>query len=215
MRLDIANAAWQLGGDAALVKAVARGDVAAYCECRDRNDRPIRVGRILGAGYRTLQTLTSGAAAGCALAIKVDGPVTLARGRTLVASLPGHGVQQRDIREGVLLARDDVVIETHLLVVHNPLLSTHRQDDAVRSVKRRVEALERRARRLHGKRVVRWAVVGDFNMGHAEMARRIGAPHSRGVEVMGFVYSQGWHDVDLHTRRLPGSDHPVLTINAT
>lgn len=225
MRIDIANLAWQEGGDERLVRAVAEGDVAAYVESRDRHDNPVRIKLILGTGFRVIQRLGSGAVAGSAFAVRRTSPVKVARWssrRASRASRRGGGVQDRYALVVVLVEKTkELVVETHLVIVHNPLRGTLRQDDSIDTVRglvgrasARRSRIQRRRSVTGRRRIVRWAVVGDFNTGHANMRHQLGGTGSLGVEVMGFVHGPGWGHPKLSTRNRPESDHPILTIHA-
>lgn len=223
MRIDIANLAWQLGGDERLVRAVAEGDVTAYVEGRDHDDDPVPIKHILGAGFRVIQRLGSGSVAGSAFAVRRSSRVKIARWnsrRASRASRRGGGVQDRYALVVVLVEKtSDVIYETHLVIVHNPLRGTGMQDDSIDTVRGLVgraaarRSVVRRRRSITGRRrIVRWAVVGDFNTSHEAMRNKIGGTGSLGVEVMGFVHGPGWGHPKLSTRHHAGSDHPILTV---
>jgi hypothetical protein len=230
----VVNATWQWGHDARLLRAVAEGaTVVAVVEGRTRTDDPVHVRAILGILlWQVAQVLRSGALAGCALAVRRTAPVRLVRWRSLKASAAGAGVQQRNLLHSVLVERvtaqgQTTVYEDHLIVVHNPLEHTGRQDDAVRAVRARRVRVQQRATTVRAKvaarlrqatgrpvvrRVVRWMVVGDFNRPHDAERRALGGLHSAGHDVMGVVWGDDWGHLEVTSAPYPDTDHHVLTI---
>lgn len=205
----LANLTYQWGGDTQLVTRVAEGghfdepaDVAFFVEARTADNQPLDIARILGRRWDVSQDTTSAATAGSVIATQR----TRARIRWSLLRLlsrAGHKVQDRFLRAGAIRST------RHgrwgrVAVVHFPLASTGRQEQAIAKLRRWV----RRQRRL-GKR---WMVAGDFNMPVAELARILGAPHFYGEDVMGFIWSEGWGPVDTYATHMDGTDHAVLTL---
>lgn len=233
MRIDLTNLTWQWRGDDALIRATARGDVACLVEARTSNDQPVRVHSALGAAWKVAQRVATGALAGCALAVRRTSGIRIARWQSLLASRAGHDVQQRNLIHAVLVERTPaLVVETHVILVHNPLQHTGRQDEAVRAVRARKVRVQLRAttvrakvaaklRRAAGRpvrlRVVRWVVLGDFNRPHAEERKALGGDWSAGHDPIGAVFSPEWDRATTQVtfRRIEHADHDTLTIKET
>lgn len=206
--IRLANLAYQLPGDQDLIRRLRDGtgadepaDVLALVEARDRNNQPVDVPRALGRRWSVSQDRTSGARAGSVLATR-RAAVRLRWSLSRLLSRRGRRVQDRYQRAGAIRVRRGPT--GRLNVLHNPLHSTGQQPEAVAAARAWVDQ-----QRSRGKR---WMVAGDFNMHHTEMARRLGAPHSYGKDVMGFIWSDGWGDVECHSSTYRGSDHAVLTL---
>ncbi len=211
-RYVTANLAWQLGGDVALVRALARtADVLALVECRDRHNDPVDVAAILGDGWAVVQDTSSGARSGNALAVRRSSGVDIVRHRLRRASTRGRKVQARYLLDVTL---DDNGRRTRLAVGHRPLPATGRQDAFDKAVRRFVRACRaRRAiQRARGRVPLRWALALDGNDRPSRIAARVDAPHVFGADVMAFVYSAGWGDVHRDAVRMAHTDHHVLTI---
>lgn len=205
-RYRAANLAWQLGGDVALVRKLAESaDVLGLVECRDVRNEPIDVAKVLGPGWDTAQDLSSAARAGSVVAVRRTPDLTLRWSRLTLASPAGPKVQDRYLRVAHII---DHGRPTRIGVIHPPLRSTGRQDDAVRTARAWVSRM--RAVRVVRPRL-RWLLAGDFNMAPAAMARLVGAPHHGGEGVLGICWSGGWGSSWVRADHLPGSDHAVLT----
>jgi hypothetical protein len=208
-----ANLAYQLGGDARLLRQLADGaDVLVLVECRDHNNEPIDVAAILGAGWRVWQNLRDGAHAGTVIAVCRGSGVhrrRLAAGRARVRRLasrllrlsgPGHDVQSRYLREAHLA---DAHGPFTLAGAHIPLPGTGRQDDAL-------AMLTDWWSTTPGRR----AAFGDGNTSWRNVRRELDAPHGDGADVMFACWSAGWPDdttvkaTSLDPRK---TDHHVLT----
>lgn len=215
-RYRTANLAFQLRGDVQLLKWLARdADVLGLVECRDRNDKPVDVAKVLGKGWDVRQDLSSGKRAGSVIAARKSADVEIKRShlqRISRASRQGAGVQDRYRRVAHL---DDNGTPTRFAVEHHPLKSTGRKDEAVGNARRWVRRLRGAAtrRRVQGFKRLRWMLVGDFNARHDAIRRELGAPFSAGVDVMGAVWSHGFGDAKVSiARHVPSTDHGVLTI---
>lgn len=203
------NLAWQLAGDARLLRTVADGaDALILVECRNKNNEPVNVAQILGPDWIVFQNLKDGSLAGTAIAIRRGGPLhrrfdpsVKAASRLLRLSRQGHKVQARYLRDARLRDADGAIT---LAGVHAPLRSTGLQDDALAVFKRWWKA-PRKGRRL---------AAGDGNNAPRVIAETVGAGWVAGGDVMFAVWSQGpWDDeVTVTHRRVAGSDHFVLTI---
>lgn len=223
LRVDLANLTWQWAYDAQLVENTAKGDVAAFVEARTADNEPVRIGRILGRGWRAVQNTATGATAGAAVAVRKGGRVKIRRRMFWRLSKAGRNVQQRDAVTVVLVERDgDTVIETHLIVAHNPLKSTGQQKAAVATARSRVLAARARRSRVQmrpstptRKHVIRWAVMGDGNMAPAEWCKALGGARFYGESPMAIVLGDGWGRVEFSKRHLRGADHAVLTLKET
>ena len=211
-RYDLANAAWQLAGDKALLLALAeRADVLLLVECRTRDNRPLDVARALGPGWDVRQDCTSAARAGSVVAVRRGSRVTIRRSRICLASPAGPGVQARYRRQATLVDRGGRrPRRVRIAVQHNPLPATGRQRLAVDSAC----GWARRARRWRRARPRRrcWLWAGDANMPPEQMGHHLGAPHHYGQRPMVAAWSVGWGRVNTSTRRIHGSDHAVLTL---
>lgn len=205
----VATLAFPLGGDAALVHEVTEGiDVAAYTEARNRANQPVDVRTILGDGWEVAQDTSSGARAGCALAVREGGDLERFRDFRLTqmndanadvqARYLLHDVLRETRRRGLWRRR------THVLVFHLPTPDTGKQQEALRVVQRRVRRLRLLRRR--------WIALGDPNMTPADLAAAIGAAHFHGDRPMCIAWSGGWGEVATGKTRLAGSDHAVLTV---
>lgn len=205
----LANLAYQLPGDKQLVRRLAEGgdfdepaDELFLVEARTADNQPLPIADYLGPRWDVSQDTTNGATAGSVIVTQR----TRARIRWSLLRLlskAGHKVQDRYLRAGAIRATSSGRWG-RVAVVHFPLKSTDRQDQAIAKLRRWV----RRQRRL-GKR---WMVAGDFNMPVAELARLLGAPHFYGEDVMGFIWSEGWGPVDTYATHMDGTDHAVLTL---
>lgn len=205
-RYRTANLAWQLGGDARLLRDLSDGaDVLSLVECRTRDNQPIDVGKILGPGWDTRQDIASAARAGSVVAVRRTPDLELRWSRLILASPAGPGVQERYLRVAHIV---DHGRPTRVGVLHNPLRATGRQDDAVRTARAWVGRM-RAVRALRPR--FRWMLSGDFNMAPAQMARLVGAPHSGGEGVLGVLWSGGWGSAWVRAEELPGTDHAALT----
>lgn len=205
-RYVLANMAWQLGGDARLIRTLAQvADVLLLVECRDRDNQAVVVSDYLDqADWIVLQDTSSAEDAGNAVAIRRGAGVNRRWTRSLVASLPGRDVQTRRLR---VVHLNDNGTATRLGLVHIPLLATGRKDDAVRTCRnwwRRVSSVKRRA------------LLGDFNMGHRDMRENLGAARatSFGRDVMGAVLAGEWRGAWVQWLTLQGTDHAVMVLHA-
>lgn len=207
-----ANLAYQLGGDRALLERLAsEGDVLSLVECRTRSNEPIDVADVLGPDFKVIQNLATAATAGTALAVRRHAGIRVARHDLRRASRPGRNVQARYLLDATLV---DQGRETALATGHRPLAATGRQDEfdrAVRDFARQCRN-RRRAQRARDVEQLRWMFAGDINEPPRKAARRLGAPHVHGADVMTFIYSAGWGPVVLDDFRVPQSDHHVLTL---
>lgn len=206
IRYRVANLAWQLGGDVALLRKLAESaDVLELVECRDVRNRPIDVGQALGVGWNTAQDISTAARAGSVVAVRRTPDLTLRWSRLILASPAGPGVQDRFLRVAHIV---DHGWPTRVGVLHNPLRGTGRQDDAVRTARAWTARL--RAVRVLRPRF-RWQLSGDFNMPPESMGRLVGAPHAAGEGVLGVLWSGGWGDASVSVDEVQGSDHAVVT----
>lgn len=197
-RYEGANLAWQLGGDARLVRELARdADVLLLVECRTKDGKPVDVKAILGDDWRIWQNLRNDALAGTVIALRKGGPVKFRRIshwlRLIKVNSTGHSVQARYLR--TLPVRDAEGPAT-LLAVHLPLGSTGLQDDALR-------VSEDVWRATKGRKIL----FADCNMRPAVFADALLAPHFRAEGVMVWLWSEGWSGVRVFWRNLRGSDH--------
>ncbi|MDN4174746.1 hypothetical protein QWY28_17425 [Nocardioides sp. SOB77] len=225
-----ANMAYQLGGDAQLLRRLADGwtdddgtrhaaaDVLELVECRTRDNQPLDVAEILGPGWDVRQDLRSADRAGSVVAVRRRSGVRIVWSRLQLASRAsraGAGVQDRYRRASVLV---DHRGPFRLGVQHDPLRSTGRQDDARRSslawVRRARRAMSRRAAAAVRRLPLRWMYVGDPNRPHHAVRAELGAPHSHGADVMTRVWSAGWGRARVSADRLSGTDHHVLTFTS-
>ncbi len=111
-------------------------------------------------------------------------------------------MQDRYQRTGAIRPKRGQVKRVNVL--HNPLKSTGRQQEAIDSAREWVDRQKREGKP--------WMVAGDFNTNHEDMRRKLGGAHSFGRDVMGFVLSDGWGDVEFSASVYRGSDHAVLTM---
>lgn len=203
---NLANLAFQLGGDAELIKTVAAdADLTVFVESRTAANTPIDVAKILGENYSVSQNLSNAAMAGTVIVVNLSRKSRLKIRWSIlqVLSKAGHKVQTRYLRIGAFRTLRDGKTG-RIAGVHIPLKSTGRQEAAVRKLKRWVK----RQRRLNK----RWMVIGDFNMKARELARLLDAPYYFGEDVMGFVCSEGWDIDDFDSKHLEGSDHAILKL---
>lgn len=201
-----ANLWWNSdGGDRRLVRTLAKdADVLALVECRTSDNKPLDIREILGVEWRVFQNTTDAARAGSAIAVHRDSGVRWRRPfptRARVMSAPGRDVQTRYLRTARLIDdRGPVTIG----VPHIPLEDTGRQDDAIRT-------LRAWWHRTPGRKVI----LGDGNMPHAELQKRIGAAYSDGADVMFVCWSTGWPAMTTKAARMSGTDHNVLRFAPT
>lgn len=196
-----ANLAWQLGGDARLLRELAENvDVLVLVECRDRDNEPVDVRGAIGVEWKVWQDLSSGARAGSVIAVHRDSGVRWRRirpSRLSVLSPDGDDVQTRYLR--TLRLRDDLGW-CRIAAAHPPLESTKLQDDANR-------ALAKWWRRTPGRK----AAFGDGNRNHESLRDTLRAAHSAGRDVMFAIWSTGWGRVWVHATEDPATDHHILT----
>lgn len=202
--VGFANLAYQLGGDVVLLRRLAREhNVLVLVEARDRGNDPIPVGQILGPDWRTAQNLSSGEAAGSAIAVHRGGPWRMGWTRSVLASRSsrlGAGVQNRYLR-AVGVRDDDGPIR--LGGVHLALKETGRHDDGLDVAREWFQRGEARG--------VRSLLGGDFNMPPTEARRQLGAPKGGGGDVMAAVWSAKWGSALLTKTKRAGTDHHTLT----
>jgi hypothetical protein len=195
------NLAWQLGGDARLVRELAAdSDVLALVECRTRENEPVDVAAILGDSWRVWQDTSSGARSGTAIAVRKVSDVKVRRAQRLSelvrVSIGTSKVQARYLRRVKL--RDSEGKLT-VMAVHIPLASTGLQDEAMRETQHAWS-------RTRGRRVL----FADGNMPPVVFAAQIGAAHFSGSGVMCAAWSRGWDSVKTRWFALVGSDHKTV-----
>lgn len=211
-RYVIGNAAFQLGHDRHLLRTLAAdADVLLLVECRTRDNHPLDVAAVLGAGWDVRQDCSSAARAGSVIAVRRGSGVTIRRSRLCLASPAGPGVQARYRRQAVLVDRTSRrPRRVRVAVQHNPLASTGMQRVAVGSACSWVRAARRWRHARPRRRVWLWA--GDANTSPGQMAQSLGAPHHYGQRPMAACWSAGWGQVHTSKRRVRGSDHAVLIL---
>lgn len=203
-RYDGANLAWQMGGDARLVRELAwHSDALVFVEARTRDNQPIDIKAILGDGWWVGQNLRNAALSGTAIAIRKGGSVkrrrVVAAYRRLVQiSRPGRKVQARYLR--AVPVRDPDGNAT-LIGGHIPILSTGQQPEAIAAVG-------------HFWRSTKGRKLGffDCNSRPAGFAAEVTAPNHDGDGVMVWLWSRGWSDVRVFWRKRRGSDHKTGTL---
>lgn len=201
-RYDGANLAWQMGGDARLVRELAaRSDALVFVEARTHDNQPIDIKAILGPNWWVGQDLRNAATAGTAIAIRKGGPVKRRRLvgllRLVQISGPGSKVQARYLRSVPI---SDPEGNATLFGVHIPLASTGQQDEAIAVVGEAWRATS--GRKL---------LFADCNTDPAGFAADVTAPHHDGDHVMVWLWSRGWENVRAYWRTRRGSDHNVGT----
>ncbi len=204
----VANLAYQLPGDHRLIRDLRDGrgfdepaDVLLLVEARDRDNKPVDVAKALGRGWTVSQDKSTGAKAGSVIATDRRA-VRLRWSLSRLLSRKGRKVQDRYQRAGAVRPKRGQV--KRVAVLHNPLKSTGRQQEAIDSAREWVDRQKREGKP--------WMVAGDYNTNHEDMRRKLGGAHSFGRDVMGFVISDGWGDVKFHASVYRGSDHAVLTM---
>jgi hypothetical protein len=213
---SVANLAWQLGGDADLVReTAANAEVLVLVECRTRAHDPIDIARILGRGWQVQQSgiaKPDDARAGTTTAVRNGIKVRRTRLSLLSdASHEGDGVQRRHQRLTVLEdPYADAVVD--LMGGHNPLPSTGRFMQARQNAQFLVANAQRRHHTLPKRR--QWLWMGDPNTDPATWARALGAARHYGIRPMAACWSNGWGDLATSRRHVKGSDHYVLTIGS-
>lgn len=214
VRIEAANLAWQLGGDATALRTLAeKADVLILVECRKMTDAPLDVAKILGAGWLVQQDLTSSARAGSVTAVRKASGIKVRSSRLRLLSKAGKGVQARHQRITGLKHPDGTITEVN--AAHAPLPSTGRVPQArarsrawVAATRRRMDAAAARRRGVQR----RWVWGGDCNANPADWAKTLGAPHFYGDRPMVICWSNGWGAVSTSKRRVAGSDHAVLVL---
>jgi hypothetical protein len=204
----VANLAYQLPDDHDLIRRLRDGtgfdepaDVLLLVEARDADNQPLDVAKALGRGWSVSQDRSNGATAGSVIAVRRE-TVRLRWSLSRLLSRKGRKVQDRYQRVGAV--RPKRASTARINVLHNPLRSTGRQEEAVANARRWVDRQNRRGKR--------WMVAGDFNMDANAMRIELGGARSFGADVMGIVLSGGWGDVDFSKSHYKGSDHAVLTM---
>ncbi len=204
----LCNLAYQIPGDHRLLRDVRDGrgfdepaDVLLLVEARDGDNKAVDVAGALGRGWTVSQDTSSGARAGSVIATDRR-RARLRWSLSRLLSRKARKVQNRYQRSGAVRPKRGKV--KRINVVHFPLPSTGQQPEAERALRAWVD---RQREQGHA-----WLVAGDFNQHHDVLRRKLGAPHSFGKDVMGFIYSGGWGDVDFHASNYRGSDHAVLTM---
>lgn len=197
-RYEGANMAFQLGGDARLLRELAEdADALLLVECRTKDNQPIDVKAILGPDWWVGQNLRNAALSGTAIAIRKRGPVKRRRIAALLrlvrVSGPGREVQARYLREALIRDEDGPAT---LMAVHIPLTSTGQQDEAV-------DVVHDTWRTTPGRKLL----FADCNGRPARFAATVTAPHFSGEGVMVWLWSEGWEGVRVLWRKIRGSDH--------
>ena len=198
-----ANLAWQLNGDARLVRELASGaDALVLVECRTKDNQPINIKGILGDPWWVGQNTRTAALSGTAIAIRKGSTVKRRRIdgllRLVQISGPGRKVQARYLRSVPI--RDEHGNAT-LFGAHIPLASTGQQGEAIGVVSD--------AWRLTSGRKLLFA---DCNTQPAGFAADVTAPNHAGDGVMVWLWSHGWSNVRVKWRQFRGSDHKVGTL---
>lgn len=199
-----ANLAWQLGGDAQLLRELADGaDGLALVECRTKDNRAIDVQAILGKHWKVWQDLSSPARAGSVIAIRKGSKLKRRWGGQMVRKLRrvasgGEKLQDRYLRS---LPVKDETGPFELMVVHIPIAATGEQGVALA-----------RTRNLWTTQPGRKLIYTDGNAAPEKTARAIGAPNFDGDGVVVWCWSHSWKDIVVTWRTKRGSDHRVGTI---
>lgn len=197
------NMAWQLGGDAQLVRDMAAGaDALVLVECRTKDNKPIDIRGILGPDWWVGQNIRTAALSGTAIAIRKRGTVKRRRLvgllRLVQVSGPGRDVQARYLRSVPI--RDSQGNAT-LFGVHIPLASTGQQGEALGVVSDTWMATK--GRKL---------LFADCNSAPAAFAANVTAPHHDGDGVVVWLWSQGWENVRVFWKKRKSTDHKVGTL---
>lgn len=197
--------AWQLGGDARLLRLLADdADGLVLIECRTKDNEPIDVAEILGRDWKVWQDLSSPARAGTVIALRKGGRIRrrwgAQAGRALVqVAQRGPKLQDRYLRS---LPVKDADGPFELMGVHMPISSTGQQAEAF-------DETYDEWRATRGRK----AMFADCNNRPKLFAEEIGAPHHDGHGVMVWCWSNGWQGVAVNWRARKGSDHLVGTFN--
>lgn len=194
-----ANLAWQLGGDARLVRELASlHDALVLLECRTKDNEPIDVQEILGPGWWVMQDTSDGSRSGTAIAIRKRGKVKRRRIAHLWLRFNQISAGNSRVQARYLLAVPVKVgrKRTTLLGAHIPTRSSGKQAEALVAV--------RRAWRSIGGRKL---IFMDGNGEPSAVAETVTAPHFSGNGVMVWSWSQGWEGIRVSWRTVTGSDH--------
>jgi len=206
------NMAWQLGGDAELLKWIAKfADVMGIEEARTADNQPLDVQAILGDEWDVRQDLSSAAKAGSVTAVRRRPGLKVLSTRLDVMSDAGHKVQARYQRTTTI--RDTSVRRrkrVRVIVGHAALPSTGRHEQAVQSARRAIGTARRW--RARAKFMVRWIGMWDCNADPDLWAHQIGAPNHFGAKPMVTCWSEGWGPVRLLKIRRKGTDHFILVL---
>lgn len=209
-RYGCVNAAWQLGGDAALLTTAAQVfDVLVVVEARTGDNRPLDVGGILGKDWKVYQRLGSASLSGTAIAVRKGAGVRVRRWRSFLAAAGNSEVQARYLQQ---LLIDDVDGRVRLGGIHIPLESSGQHDDGVQAAREFIQRARRAEHRatLRGRPVPRWLLLGDTNEGHASLARKLDVKRSDGADVMSALWSVRWGRVEVRGWRAAFTDHHLL-----
>lgn len=206
------NMAWQLGGDAELLKWIAKfADVLGIEEARTADNQPLDIQAILGDEWEVQQNLSDAAHAGSVTAVRRRPGLKVLNTRLDLMSAPGHKVQARyqrttTIRDASMRLRKRV----RVIVGHAALPSTGRHQQAVQSARREIGTARRW--RARAKSLTRWIGMWDCNADPDVWAHQIGAPNHFGSRPMVTCWSEGWGEVRLLKIRHKGTDHYILVL---
>lgn len=201
-----ANLAWQVGGDARLVRELAEDkDALVLVECRTKDNEPVDVRAILGSDWSVSQNLRNAALSGTAIAIRKRGRirrrrVTHALRRLVQISRGASDVQARYLRAVPLRDENGPFA---LMGAHIPIKSTGQQDEALGVVTEVWRATSGRK-----------AIFMDGNGRPSLVAATVTAPHYSGDGVMAWGWSHGWSDARVFWHAMRGSDHKAGTFRA-
>lgn len=224
------NAAFQISGNAELVREVADGaDVLAGVELRTADNSPVLVDGILNGTssrrirrrlWRVVQILRdprgneSGSLAGSGVAVRRRSGLRVTWWTLLQASRAGSARTRVQARYLLSVMLREHGLLTALGVVHLALESTGQRGQGVVSV---IGWCRRRQRRGH-----RWILGGDINGSVVELVAQLEAEgivvegyaaHGVMAVVWGSRRGDLWGTVHVTHRAYDGSDHHVLTVH--
>lgn len=204
-RIEGANMAYQLAGDAALLLKLAEdADALVLVECRTRDNEPIDVAAVLGPDWLVWQDLSSPARAGTVIALRKGGPVKRqknARSSLRKIAAAGPELQTRYLRR--LRVYDETGAFT-LMGAHIPKKSTGKQESALKKV-------GQIWRSITGRKLI----FMDGNHRPMEVAHTITAPNFSGNGVMVYAWSAGFKDVAVRWVKRKFTDHLVGILTTT
>lgn len=214
------NCAYPMEHDPALIGYVAeRCDILGTQELRHRNNRPIAIRPLLGAGWRTDQDASSGTKSATSLSWRKHVEVRRKFGLTALMNMlqlrRARKLQMRYYDE-ILTVDPDTGGLCHEIAVHLPLASTGGQGVALAAIRARI-ALHKRLHRKRG-----WCIYTDANMDLDELARKldgVAVGGGKGRQIVGFVMSKNMthgkvridHTVDEVKH---WTDHPFVSVDA-